>query len=108
MPLTNSDSPETTATWTGRSVSLQGVYQPFGPIFLTKGSCQDLRRARLAAVRFGPVQCGFLLNLKPDHRSGSYKSLNVEPDRRVCAERVQRVRFRVQQFLDPEPDFLLQ
>jgi hypothetical protein len=64
--------------------------------------------SRLAAVRFGPVQCGFLLNLKPDHRSGSYKSLNIEPDRRVCAERVQRVRFRVQQFLDPEPDFLLQ
>jgi hypothetical protein len=46
---------------------------------------------RDAAVRFGPVQRHFLLNLKPDHWSGSPNPLNLGPD---LVERVQMVRFR--------------
>jgi hypothetical protein len=70
--------------------------------------CLRYEIGRLAVVWFGPVQHGFLLNLKLDHWSGSYKSLNLEPDRYIYTEQVQRVWFRVQRFLDPELDFLLQ
>ena len=44
---------------------------------------------RVAAVRFGPVQHDFLLNLKPDRWSGSANSLNLGPDLPEPVERVQ-------------------
>ena len=46
---------------------------------------------RDAAVRFGPVQGHFPLNLKPDRQSGSPNSLNPELD---LDEPVQMVQFR--------------
>jgi hypothetical protein len=59
---------------------------------------------RVAAVRFGPVQHDILLNLGPDHRSGSANLLNLGPDLPEPVGRVRRVRFKVQRHLNREPD----
>jgi hypothetical protein len=71
-----------------------------------EGHAMNVQRggARLAAVRFGPVQSNILLNLGPDRRSGSANSLNLGPDPPEPVERVRRVRFKVQRHLNREPD----
>ena len=71
---------------------------------LTETSIFGLHRLRVAAVRFGPVQHDFLLNLKLDRWSGSANPLNLGPDLPEPVERVQRVRFKVQGRLDLKPD----